>query len=122
VRVPKENIIAKPGEGFVLAMTGFCPVKAHNRRIRGRASRASAMDYAIIYAKSRRAFGPPPQSYEAIQFKIAEMYQKVETSRLLVMKSAWETDNGIDPTLKCIDQQILLHRKRQTRLPTMPCR
>jgi acyl-CoA dehydrogenase len=98
VRVPKENVIAKPGEGFVLAMKAF----ARSRPIIGAFAvgvARSAMDYAIHYAKSRRAFGHHLQSYEAIQFKIAEMYQKVETSRLLVMKSAWETDNGIDPTL-----------------------
>ena len=29
---------------------------------------------------------------------IAEMYQKVETSRLLVWKAAWEADKGMDPT------------------------
>lgn len=98
VRVPKENVIAEPGKGFVLAMKAF----AHSRPMIGAFAvgvARSAMDYAIHYAKSRRAFGHHLQSYEAIQFKIAEMYQKVETSRLLVMKSAWETDNEIDPTL-----------------------
>ncbi|MGB5218356.1 MAG: acyl-CoA dehydrogenase family protein [Smithella sp.] len=96
--MPKENVIAKPGEGFVLAMKAF----AHSRPMIGAFAvgvARSAMDYAIHYAKSRRAFGHHLQSYEAIQFKIAEMYQKVETSRLLVMKAAWEADNGIDPTL-----------------------
>lgn len=98
VRVPKENVIAKPGEGFVLAMKTF----AHSRSMIGAFAvgvARSAMDYAIHHAKSRRAFGHHLQSFEAIQFKIAEMYQKVETSRLLVMKAAWETDNGFDPTL-----------------------
>jgi len=75
--VPKENVIAKPGEGFVLAMKAF----ARSRPIIGAFAvgvARSAMDYVIHYAKSRRAFGHHLQSYEAIQFKIAEMYQKVE--------------------------------------------
>ena len=59
----------------------------------------SAMEYAIDYAKKRRAFGTKLSNFEAIQFKIAEMYQKVETSRLLVWKGAWEADSGIDPTI-----------------------
>ena len=37
--------------------------------------------------------------FQAIQFKLAEMYQKVETSRLMVWKSAWEADQGMDNTL-----------------------
>ena len=59
----------------------------------------SAMEYAIDYAKKRRAFGSKIANFQAIQFKIAEMYQKVETSRLLTWKSAWEADQGIDPTI-----------------------
>jgi len=59
----------------------------------------SAMEYSIDYAKKRRAFGTKIANFEAIQFKIAEMYQKIETSRLLVYKSAWEADQGMDPTI-----------------------
>jgi acyl-CoA dehydrogenase len=59
----------------------------------------SAMEFAIDYAKKRRAFGDKIQNFQAIQFKIAEMYQKVETSRLLIWKAAWEADNGMDPTV-----------------------
>ena len=59
----------------------------------------SAMEFAIDYAKKRRAFGMKLAQFEAIQFKLAEMFQKVETSRLLVWKGAWEADNGIDPTI-----------------------
>ena len=44
----------------------------------------SAMEYAIDYAKKRRAFGSKISNFEAIQFKIAAMYQKVETARLPV--------------------------------------
>ena len=39
------------------------------------------MEYAIDYAKKRRAFGTKLSNFETIRFKIAEMYQKVETSR-----------------------------------------
>lgn len=40
----------------------------------------SAMEYAIDYAKKRRAFGTQIANFQAIQHKIAEMYQKVETT------------------------------------------
>jgi len=98
VRVPKENIIAPPGEGFVLAMKTFSRTRSIIGAFAVGASR-SAMEYAIDYAKKRRTFGSRLSGYQAIQFKIAEMYQKVETSRLLVRKAAWEADTGNDPTI-----------------------
>ncbi|MEE8399628.1 MAG: acyl-CoA dehydrogenase family protein [Desulfobacterales bacterium] len=96
VRVPKANVIAPPGEGFVMAMKTFSRTRPVIGAFAVGAAR-SAMEYAIDYAKKRRTFGSRIAEYQAIQFKIAEMYQKVETSRLLVWKSAWEADCGKDP-------------------------
>jgi acyl-CoA dehydrogenase len=98
VRVPKENIIAEPGKGFVLAMKTFSRTRPIIGAFAVGAAR-SAMEFAIDYAKKRRVFATKLSNFEAIQFKIAEMYQKVETSRLLVWKGAWEADSGIDPTI-----------------------
>ncbi len=98
VRVPKENLLAPPGEGFVLAMKTFGRTRPAIGAFAVGAAR-SAMEFAIDYAKKRRAFGAPIADFQAIQFKIAEMYQKVETARLLVWKAAWEADQGLDPTL-----------------------
>jgi acyl-CoA dehydrogenase len=95
VRIPKENILAKPGRGFVLAMQTF----AHTRPAIGAFSvgcARSAMEYAIDYAKERKAFGRSIDHYQAIQFKIAEMYKDIEAARLLTYKSAWEADQGMD--------------------------
>ena len=98
VRVPKENVVAEPGKGFILAMKTFSLTRPSIGAFAVGAAR-SAMEYAIDYAKKRKVFGTKISNFEAIQFKIAEMYQKVETSRLLVWKAAWEADNGIDPAI-----------------------
>jgi len=98
VSVPKENMLAPPGEGFILAMKTF----ARTRPVVGAfgvGGARSAMEFAIDYAKKRRAFGSKIVDFQAVQFKIAEMYQKVETARLLVWKAAWEADKGLDPTI-----------------------
>lgn len=98
VRIPKENMLAPPGEGFILAMKTF----ARTRPVVGAfgvGGARSAMEIAIDYAKKRRAFGSKIEDFQAVQFKIAEMYQKVETARLLVWKAAWEADQGLDPTI-----------------------
>jgi acyl-CoA dehydrogenase len=98
VRVPKENVMAPPGEGFVLAMQTFSRTRPAIGAFAVGMAR-SAMEFATDYAKKRRAFGTKIANFQAIQHKIAEMYQKVETSRLLVWKAAWEADNQIDPTI-----------------------
>jgi len=98
VRVPAENVLAEPGKGFVLAMNTFSRTRPAIGAFAVGAAR-SAMEYAIDYAKKRRAFGTKLSNFEAIQFKLAQMYQKVETSRLLVWKAAWEADNGADPSI-----------------------
>jgi acyl-CoA dehydrogenase len=98
VRVPGENVLAPPGEGFVLAMKTFGRTRPAIGAFAVGTAR-SAMEYAMDYAKKRRAFGAKIADFQAIQHKIAEMYQKVETSRLLVWKAAWEADKGMDPTI-----------------------
>lgn len=98
VRVPMENMLAPPGKGFVLAMKTFSRTRPIIGAFAVGAAR-SAMEYALDYAKKRKTFGAGINSYQAIQFKLAEMYQRVETSRLLVLKGAWEADNGMDPTI-----------------------
>ncbi len=98
VRVPKANVLAPPGKGFVLAMKTF----GRTRPIIGAfgvGAARSAMEFAMDYAQKRQAFGMPVSGFQAIQFKIAEMYQKVETARLLTLKAAWEADQTGDPTL-----------------------
>jgi acyl-CoA dehydrogenase len=90
--------MAPPGEGFVLAMQTFARTRPAIGAFAIGAAR-SAMEFAIDYAKKRRAFGTKIANFQAIQHKIAEMYQKVETSRLLTWKAAWEADNAMDPTI-----------------------
>ncbi len=98
VKIKKENVLAKPGRGFVLAMQTF----AHTRPAIGAFAvgcARSAMEYSIDYAKKREVFGRPIEKYQAIQFKIAEMYKDIEAARLLTHKAAWEADQGMDNNL-----------------------
>ncbi|MFX0080453.1 MAG: acyl-CoA dehydrogenase family protein [Candidatus Hodarchaeota archaeon] len=98
VRIPKENVLAKPGRGFVLAMQTF----AHTRPAIGAFAvgcARSAMEYSIDYAHKRETFGRPIANYQVIQEKIANMYKDIEAARLLTYKAAWEADQGMDNNL-----------------------
>ena len=98
VKVPKENRIGADGFGFAFAMKTLA-----GGRI-GIASQAlgiasGAYELALAYSKQRKAFGKEIMHHQAIQFKLADMATKIETSRLLCLKAAWEKDNKIDYTL-----------------------
>ncbi|MHA1683234.1 MAG: acyl-CoA dehydrogenase family protein [Promethearchaeota archaeon] len=97
-RVPAEDVLAGPGAGFILGMKTFSRTRPIIASFATGAAR-SAMEFAIDYSKKRRAFGQKLADFQNTQFRIAEMYQKVETMRLLMYKAAWEADNGIDPTI-----------------------
>jgi alkylation response protein AidB-like acyl-CoA dehydrogenase len=48
----------------------------------------AAYEYALDYAKERKAFGKPISKYQAIQAKLADMSTEIEAARLLVYKAA----------------------------------
>ena len=98
VKVPKENRIGADGFGFSFAMKTLA-----GGRI-GIASQAlgiaaGAYDLSLKYSKERKAFGKEISQHQAIQFKLADMATRVEASRLLCMKAAWEKDNNQDYAL-----------------------
>lgn len=93
VKVPKENMLGKPGDGWMIAMKTL----DHSRPLvstiaLGGAQRAK--DLSISYAKERKQFGVTISKHQAIQFMIAEMVMKIEASKLLIQKAAWMSDNG----------------------------
>jgi alkylation response protein AidB-like acyl-CoA dehydrogenase len=98
VKVPKENRIGDDGFGFKFAMKTLA-----GGRI-GIASQAlgiasGAYELSLKYSKERKAFGKEIMHHQAIQFKLADMATRIEASRLLCLKSAWEKDNHLDYTL-----------------------
>lgn len=93
VKVPKENRIGKDGFGFKFAMKTLS-----GGRI-GIASQAlgiaqGAYELARDYSKVRKAFGTEICNHQAIAFKLADMHTKIEAARHLVMKAAWDKDQG----------------------------
>ena len=97
VKVPKENRIGADGFGFTFAMKTLS-----GGRI-GIASQAlglasGAMERSVAYSKERKAFGTAIKNHQVIQFKIADMATRIEASRLLCFRAAWQKDNGIDYT------------------------
>jgi alkylation response protein AidB-like acyl-CoA dehydrogenase len=98
VKVPKENRIGENGSGF-----GFAMKTLTGGRI-GIASQAlgiasGAYELALKYSKERKAFGKEIMQHQAIQFKLADMATRIEASRLMCLRAAWEKDHKMDFSL-----------------------
>jgi alkylation response protein AidB-like acyl-CoA dehydrogenase len=93
VRVPRENLVGKEGNGFIQLMHFFDRSRAYVAA-HGLGLAQGAMDMAIKQARQRRQFGRPVGSFQATQFKLAEMATEIESARNMVYKSAWLLDQG----------------------------
>ncbi|MBY0516121.1 MAG: acyl-CoA dehydrogenase family protein [Bacteriovoracaceae bacterium] len=97
VKVPKENMLGKVGEGWAIAMSTL----DHSRPLVASSALGGswrALDLSISYSKERVQFGVPISKHQAIQFMIAEMAMKVEAARLLTYKAAWLCDQHVRNT------------------------
>ena len=93
MRLGPDALLADPYKGFLYAMSGL-----QGGRL-GVAAQAlgiaeAALDHTVAYARERRQFGRPISSFQAVSFKFAEMYTRVEASRGLLYRAARAWDAG----------------------------
>ena len=98
VRVPVENLIGgSESGGWMNAMSAF-DMSRPNIAAHATGLARAAYEHALQYSNERHTFGKPLHKHQAIQFMLADMKTKIEASRLLTWKSAYEADNGIRNT------------------------
>ncbi|MFZ1121226.1 MAG: acyl-CoA dehydrogenase [Candidatus Binataceae bacterium] len=93
LRVPATNLIGKEGDGFKVAMKTL-----DGGRI-GIASQAigiarASLEASLRYSQERKSFGKPIASYQAIQWKLADMAVEIDAARLLTHRAATLKDAG----------------------------
>jgi len=91
--VPEENLLGERGQGF----RQFLEILDGGRiavAAMGVGLAQGAYDLAYAYARERQQFGRPISSFQAIQFKLADMATEIEAGRALVWKAAWLKDSG----------------------------
>ncbi|HOK06780.1 MAG TPA: acyl-CoA dehydrogenase family protein [Syntrophales bacterium] len=93
--VPAENLLGKPGQGFRQMLSGLDAGRI------GIGSQAcgigkAALEDALNYAKERVQFGKPISTFQAIQFKLADMATELDAAELLLLRAAWMEDNHMD--------------------------
>jgi len=93
--VPKENLIAREGQGFKVVMHTL------NGGRMGVAAQAlgiaqGAIDITVDYVKERKQFGKRISQFQNTQFELADMQTTVDAARLLIYRTAYLKDQKKD--------------------------
>lgn len=99
VRVPKENILGRVGQGFKIMLNtldyGRIGVAAQAVGIA-----QGALDETVKYVNERVQFNKPIAKFQNTQFTVANMATKVQAARLLTYDAAQKKDDGFVPGLE----------------------
>lgn len=94
-RVPEESLLGDRGQGFRQFLQvldgGRISVAALSVGLA-----QAAYDASFKYARERTQFGQAISTFQAIQFKLADMATAIEMARLMTYKAAWLKDQGRD--------------------------
>jgi acyl-CoA dehydrogenase len=95
VRIPRQNILGEPGEGFVVAQTRLSGGRIHHA-MRSVGAMRAAFDMMCERALSRTTRGERLADKQLVQDMIAEAWMAIQQVRLLVMHTAWRIDQCDD--------------------------
>jgi butyryl-CoA dehydrogenase len=91
--VPKENLLGAEGQGFRIAMStldgGRISIAAQALGIA-----QGAYNETVKYVKERKQFGSSLSKFQNTQFKIADMYARIQAARFLVYRAAVAKQSG----------------------------
>ncbi|MFQ6106750.1 MAG: acyl-CoA dehydrogenase [Thermoplasmata archaeon] len=92
-RIPRENRVGEEGEGFKMALWALDAGRI------GIAAQAvglaqGALDEAVAYSKERVQFGKPISSFQALQWKMADMATEIDAARFLTYRAAYVKQKG----------------------------
>lgn len=100
VRLGDEHVLGEVGEGFRLIMKSVARVRLANVGARGVGMADRALELAARYATERKQFGQEIGNFQMIQKMLADMATDIFAARMMVMNTAWEVDQGLDPRQK----------------------
>ncbi|MBN2654506.1 MAG: acyl-CoA dehydrogenase family protein [Nitrospirae bacterium] len=92
-RIPKDNLIAKEGMGFIIAMKTLDKSRA-GVGAQGVGVAQGAYEEAIKFARQRHQFGHPVISFQAVQHMLADMAIQIEAARALIYSVSRMADSG----------------------------
>lgn len=93
VRVPKDHLLGRRGEGFLVAMRTL-DVGRLSLGAQCLGAAKEVLDLSIQHAREREQFGAPIARLQAIQFMLAEMGTDVYAMESITYRAAWMADQG----------------------------
>jgi alkylation response protein AidB-like acyl-CoA dehydrogenase len=98
LEVPAENLLGEEGMGFINAMQvlegGRISIAAVSLGLA-----QGCLNESLKYSQERHQFGKPLSSFQATQFKLAEMKTNIDAARMLTFRAAKMKDDGL-PNIK----------------------
>jgi acyl-CoA dehydrogenase len=93
LEIPVENMLLNEGQGMKVTQIRLGPARlTHCMRWLGLSKRC--VEIALAYAAERQGFGIRLADRESIQMMLGDLAMGIEVGRLLVMKAAWQLDQG----------------------------
>jgi glutaryl-CoA dehydrogenase (non-decarboxylating) len=92
-RVPKENILGKPGDGAKIVFGSLNQTRLSAAAGAVGLSQA-CLDVVSKYCNERKQFGQPIGQFQMNQDMVAQMATEIDAARLLVYRAAWNKDQG----------------------------
>lgn len=93
VRIPARNLLGREGEGFKIAMKGLDGGRINIATCSVGAAQG-ALTHAQRYMQERKQFGKTLASFQALQFKLADMATELVAARQMVRLAASKLDAG----------------------------
>ena len=95
--IPADSVLGEVGGGFKLIMNSVAGIRlAHiGARAVGMASRV--LEMMRTYASERKQFGQPIGDFQMVQQMIADSATEIFATRMMVLNTAWELDQGREP-------------------------
>ncbi|MBI4760108.1 MAG: acyl-CoA dehydrogenase family protein [Chloroflexota bacterium] len=93
VRVPLGNLIGEEGKGLQQTLATLAGGRIGIGALSVGLAQA-AFEYAVNYARERKAFGKPIAEQQAIQWMLADAVTEIEAARTMIYKAAWLKEQG----------------------------
>jgi len=98
---PAENLLGEEGQGFRYAMMGLDGGRL-NISACALGAAQDALNRTLTYMADRKAFGRSINSFQALQFRLADMETELQAARVFLRQAAWRLDQGKpDATKHC---------------------
>lgn len=106
--VPEENVLTRGEDGFKRQLVSLNWERLGSSALTVAWAKA-ALEEALSWAETREQFGQPIGEFQGIEWKLAEMYRRVETAAAIVYQSAAGADGAAHAPSRLATSVAKLH-------------